>query len=101
MCLYSKKSSSTARPRIRPWPLCLNPPSSNWSESAAQPLIQTVPASSARAARNGRSALLVIDAPDRAAAEAFVAGDPYGLAGLFDRVTIHGYRAVFKDGQQM
>jgi uncharacterized protein YciI len=43
--------------------------------------------------------LLVIDAPDRTAAEAFVAGDPYGLADLFDRVTIHGYRAVFKDGQ--
>ena len=45
--------------------------------------------------------MLVLDAPDRAAAEAFVAGDPYGLAGLFDRVTIHGYRAVFKDGQRM
>ena len=43
--------------------------------------------------------MLVLDAPDRAAAEAFVAGDPYGAAGLFDRVTIHGFRAVFKDGQ--
>ncbi len=45
--------------------------------------------------------MLVIDAPDRAAAEAFVAGDPYGLAGLFERVTIHGYRTVFKDGERM
>ena len=45
--------------------------------------------------------LLVIDTPDRAAAEAFVDGDPYGLAGLFDGVTIHGYRAVFEDGQPM
>ena len=42
--------------------------------------------------------MLVLDAPDRAAAEAFVAGDPYGLAGLFDTVTIEGFRAVFKDG---
>ncbi len=45
--------------------------------------------------------LLVIDTPDRAAAEALGAGDPYGLAGLFDRLTIHGYRAVYKDGQPM
>jgi uncharacterized protein YciI len=45
--------------------------------------------------------LLVTDTPDSAAAEAFVAGDPYGLAGLFDRVTILGYRAVFIDGQPM
>jgi uncharacterized protein YciI len=45
--------------------------------------------------------LLVIDTPDRAAAEALGAGDPYGLAGLFNRLTIHGYRAVFKDGQPM
>ncbi len=44
--------------------------------------------------------LLVLEAPDRAAAEAFVAGDPYGMAGLFDRVTIHGFNTVFKDGQQ-
>ena len=45
--------------------------------------------------------LLVLEAPDRAAAEAFVAGDPYGLGGLFDRVTIQGFRTVFKDGQQV
>ena len=42
--------------------------------------------------------MLVLEAPDRAAAEAFVAGDPYGLAGLFSTVTIEGFRAVFKDG---
>ena len=42
--------------------------------------------------------MLVLEAPDRAAAEAFVAGDPYGLAGLFSTVTIHGFRAVFKEG---
>ncbi len=43
--------------------------------------------------------MLVIDAPDRAAAETFAGGDPYAVAGLFDRVTIHGFRAVYKDGQ--
>ena len=42
--------------------------------------------------------LLLLEAPDRAAAEAFVAADPYGKAGLFERVTIHGFRTVIKDG---
>ena len=35
--------------------------------------------------------LLLFEAPDRAA-------DPYGLAGLFERVTIHGFRTVIRDG---
>jgi hypothetical protein len=39
--------------------------------------------------------LLVIKLPDRAAAEAFSAGDPYAKAGLFERVAIHGSRKVF------
>src|SRR5574337_28024 len=55
MCLYSMKSSSTASPRMRPWPLCLKPPSSNWSCSSAQSLTQTLPASISRATRSGRS----------------------------------------------
>ncbi len=42
--------------------------------------------------------LLLFEAPDRAAAEAFVAADPYGQAGLFERVTIHGFRTVIRDG---
>ncbi len=36
--------------------------------------------------------LLVVDVEDRAAAEAFAAGDPYTQVGLFDRVTITAMR---------
>ena len=39
--------------------------------------------------------LLVIDVPDRWAAEAFAAGDPYAEAGLFAKVSIEATRQVF------
>lgn len=38
--------------------------------------------------------LLIIDFADRAAAEAFAAADPYAQAGLFQSVSITGYRKV-------
>ena len=38
--------------------------------------------------------LIVVQAEDRAAAEAFAAGDPYALAGLFATVTITAMRPV-------
>lgn len=38
--------------------------------------------------------LLVIEAADRAEAEAFAAGDPYAKAGLFDSVTIKAFKKV-------
>jgi len=37
--------------------------------------------------------LFILDAPDRAAVEAFNAGDPYQQAGLFGQVEIRGFRA--------
>jgi hypothetical protein len=37
--------------------------------------------------------LLILDVPDRAAAEAFTANDPYAKAGLFQRVEITPFRA--------
>lgn len=42
--------------------------------------------------------LLVVDVADRAAAEAFAAGDPYAKAGLFETAVIRPFRTVFKDG---
>ncbi len=42
--------------------------------------------------------LLVIEAEDRAGAEAFAAADPYAKAGLFESTVIRPFRAVFKDG---
>lgn len=38
--------------------------------------------------------MVVADFPDRAAAEAFVANDPYAAAGLFESVTIRPYKKV-------
>lgn len=38
--------------------------------------------------------LIVVDLPDKAAAEALVAGDPYTAADLFEHVNITGFRPV-------
>jgi len=38
--------------------------------------------------------LLVIEAADRAEAEAFAAGDPYAKAGLFEKVTVIAFKKV-------
>ena len=41
-----------------------------------------------------QGSLLVIEAADRASAEAFAAGDPYANAGLFESVTIRAVKKV-------
>lgn len=38
--------------------------------------------------------VIILDVPDRAAAERFAAGDPYAGAGLFDQVTIDRWNRV-------
>ena len=45
---------------------------------------------------NGRmcGSLIVLDVDSREAAEEFAAGDPYAVAGLFERVTITGFRPI-------
>ena len=45
---------------------------------------------------NGRmcGSLIVLDVDTREAAEEFAAGDPYSVVGLFERVTITGFRPV-------
>ncbi len=48
-----------------------------------------------------RGSLLVIEAPDRAAADAFAAADPYAVAGVFEAVVIRPFRGVFKDGAKV
>ncbi len=45
--------------------------------------------------------LLIVEAADHAAAEAFAAADPYAKAGLFESVTIRPYRLVYKDGARV
>lgn len=41
-----------------------------------------------------RGSLLVLDVPDRGAAEAWAADDPYARAGLFERVEIRAWNRV-------
>ena len=41
--------------------------------------------------------LLIIEAADRAAAEAFAAGDPYRKEGVFEKVEIRPWRAALGD----
>lgn len=38
--------------------------------------------------------MLILDLPDRAAAEAWAAADPYATAGLFESVTIRAWKRV-------
>jgi uncharacterized protein len=38
--------------------------------------------------------MFVIEAPDRAAVEAFSAGDPYRVAGVFARVELHPWKVT-------
>ena len=38
--------------------------------------------------------MFVIEAPDKAAVEAFSAADPYRVAGVFERVEIHAWRVT-------
>lgn len=40
--------------------------------------------------------LLIVDFPDRAAAEGFAASDPYAQAGLFESVVIKPWKLVFE-----
>lgn len=50
---------------------------------------------------NPCGSLLLVDMADRAAAEAFVAADPYAIAGVFESVTVRGYRPVFRGGSRL
>jgi uncharacterized protein YciI len=45
--------------------------------------------------------MLIIDVPDRHAAEAFAAADPFVAAGLFASTTIDAYRPVFLNGARI
>ena len=48
---------------------------------------------------NPCGSLLVIEAADRAGAEAFAAGDPYAQEGLFESTVIRPIRQVARDGK--
>ncbi len=43
----------------------------------------------------GHGGILIVDTDDRAEAEAFVAGDPFSKAGLFESVTVTRWRKAY------
>ena len=43
----------------------------------------------------GHGGIIILDVDDRAAAEAFVAGDPFTKAGLLESVTVTRWRKAF------
>jgi uncharacterized protein len=43
--------------------------------------------------------LYILDTEDRGEAERFIAGDPFTVAGLFERVTITRWRKAYLDGR--
>lgn len=45
--------------------------------------------------------LLIVEAENQAAAEAFAAADPYAKAGLFESMSIRPYRLVYRDGARL
>ncbi|VBB68939.1 YCII-related domain protein [invertebrate metagenome] len=45
--------------------------------------------------------LIVIDLPDLAAIEIFLAQDPYSQAGLFESVMVHPFRQVLPEQRGM
>jgi uncharacterized protein YciI len=71
----------------------------DYLKSHAHRLVQAGPVLNAAGEPCG--SLLIIDAADRAEAEAFAAGDPYARAGLFESTMIRPYRMVFRDGQMI
>jgi uncharacterized protein YciI len=45
--------------------------------------------------------LLIVEAENQAAAEAFAAADPYAKAGLFESVTVMPYRLVYQNAARI
>ena len=43
----------------------------------------------------GQGGLIIIDTDNRSEAEAFIAGDPFTTAGLFETVTVNRWRKAF------
>ncbi len=49
----------------------------------------------------GRGGILIVEVDERAAAEAFIAGDPFTKAGLFESVTVTRWRKAFFNFEKM
>ncbi|MBK8017301.1 MAG: YciI family protein [Betaproteobacteria bacterium] len=49
----------------------------------------------------GHGGVLLVDTEDRAAAERFIAEDPFTKAGLFEKVTVTRWRKAFFDKKKL
>lgn len=51
--------------------------------------------------RGGRGGVIILDTDDRAEAEAFIQGDPFTAAGLFESVQVTRWRKAFFAGERL
>jgi len=49
----------------------------------------------------GHGGILIVDTDERKEAEAFIAGDPFTKAGLFEKVTVTRWRKAYFDKQKL
>jgi uncharacterized protein YciI len=49
----------------------------------------------------GHGGILIVDTDERREAEAFIAGDPFTQAGLFEKVTVSRWRKAYFDKQKL
>jgi uncharacterized protein len=49
----------------------------------------------------GHGGILIVDTDERKEAEAFIAGDPFTKAGLFEKVTVSRWRKAYFDKQKL
>ena len=53
------------------------------------------------AGTGGYGGVIIVDTEDRAEAEAFIHGDPFAKAGLFDMIQVTRWRKAFFDGKRL
>jgi uncharacterized protein YciI len=51
--------------------------------------------------KGGHGGILIVDTDVRKEAEAFIAGDPFTKAGLFEKVTVARWRKAYFDKQRL
>ena len=49
----------------------------------------------------GHGGILIVDTDERKEAEAFIAGDPFTQAGLFEKVTVSRWRKAYFNKQKL
>lgn len=79
--------------------LATRPTHLDYLDGQVEMLVQAGPVLDAEGKPCG--SVLIVEAADQAAAEAFAAADPYAQAGLFARVSIRPFRQVYAGGKRL